>query len=47
MKVGGNFGERVKTDFSLKYHKEIPGPGAYKVTATEMGKGTYWLSTYK
>jgi len=46
-KIGGNLGERLKTDFDLKYRKEVPGPGTYKLGATEIGNGTYFLSTYK
>ena len=47
MRTGGGMGERIKTDFDLKYKKSIPGPGTYKLTATEIGKGSYMLSTYK
>jgi hypothetical protein len=31
--IGGRMGERIKTDFSLKEKKTIPGPGTYKLTA--------------
>ncbi len=40
-------GQRINTDFDLKYKKSVPCPGMYKLTATEIGRGSYLLSTYK
>lgn len=35
------------SDASLRGRKDVPGPGSYKMKGTEIGNGTYYLSTYK
>jgi hypothetical protein len=46
--IGGKMGERIKTDPDAKYKRSIPGPGSYKLEATEMKTtGNYILSTFK
>ena len=46
--IGGRIGERIMTEPDIKEKMTIPGPGTYKVNATNLSnKGHYVLSTVR
>jgi hypothetical protein len=46
--IGGQIGQRIKTEPDAKEKRTIPGPGTYKLNATDLSnKGQYILSTVK
>lgn len=46
--IGGRIGERIMTEPDIKEKMTIPGPGTYKVNATDLSnKGHYVLSTVR